>query len=198
MSKYLNSGMVAVFPATRRAEGTPNSRQFTEHAISNIVNKLVDKDSFVAYPIYTDSETVRPADGMYSNEANSKLNFNIAGYNFSVDYASLIAPFESFNSIYGIIIIDTSTSLTYVELKGTDETVGSDNKYRGISFDYAKPTGTGWVGDNYRGFKKESTQTTYYLKILEKSDQNWVVPHESLIRFSPDILLSTIDGGIII
>lgn len=180
---------IKVFPSTKRGTYQRSSRLISEENLTNIVNKLIDKDSFVIRP--------QPYNSLGTND---QIQFNIHGYYFSVPHIGSITTVlsDSAESIYANIITDTETvtvdniTYEYTELQGQD-TGSASSTYTGVSFTADAPD-TGEL---------TNTQTRYSLKILERasSTQNvWQVPYESMYKYEAQNVfgdISLIDGGVV-
>lgn len=178
---------IQVFPSTKRGTYQRSSRLISEENLTNIVNKLIDKDSFVIRP--------QPYNSLGTDDA---LQFNIHGYFFVVPHVGSITNLmpSGTESIYANIITDKETvtvdSITYeyIELQGQD-TGSASSTYTGVSFTADAPD-TSALTD---------TQTRYSLKILEKTAQNvWQVPLISMYKYEAQNVfgdISLIDGGVV-
>lgn len=158
----LKSEKIHVFPTPNRGtDYQPQARLVTEFNLTNIVNRLVDKDSFVIS--YDDT----PA----GNENN--ITFNIHGYWIKADLKE--SGLSTDSDLYARIQVKGSD---FIELYGTDEEYTSDNdkyyKYTGVEFLTSDP------GVDAGGY--------YSLKLLEKVKVNdswsWQVPADSCVRFT--------------
>lgn len=168
----LDSNKVKIFPTPNRGVGyQPQARLVTEFNLTNIVNRLVDKDSFVI---------------SYDNTPNAvenKITFNIHGYWIEANLKDSGLSITG-NLYAGITTKDNSVTSTteagvesttkFTELVGTDDDSG---KYTGVIFDINPIT----------------TNVTYSLKLLE----NGQVPADSWVRFKTDASTRsvTIDDG---
>ena len=105
--------------------------------------------------------------------------FNIHGYYFATTVGQLtqVAGIDN-TEVYATITLDPGTSTTYTELKGAD--IGS--YYTGVDFTTTAQSGT----------------DRYCLHLLHKDGSTWMVPQDSLIKFSvDDIDITEVDGGVI-
>ena len=177
MGNYLaDSSNIFVFPTTKREQISRSSRLLTEKNIVDIVNKLVDVESFVITRGYT-----------YGS--SSSIDFNIFGYYFNVsDFDEVIDSVTdgenvtSNSSIWANIIIDKVGD--YDELTGTDE----NDKYDGVIFTFNDP-----ISSSGRGYIKK-------LKLVEFSSNlisSAYVPESSLVKFVSS-RINPIDCGEII
>lgn len=193
---YLNSEDVTIFPSTRRATTYVKSKLMSEASVVNIINKLVDKDSFV---ITEDKDTVDEK----NSYANSAFEFNIHGYYFRVEKGSLLFDLATGkNRIYANIVVDES--LDFPEIVGidtTDKTTPTEETlyyYNGLRITLDNPLKTSTDG------------TIYSLQLFEKYQGNpagwvvptygaeksaWIVPASSRIKFNQYSLNLNIDGG---
>lgn len=160
----LDSNKVKIFPTPNRGVGyQPQARLVTEFNLTNIVNRLVNKDSFVI---------------SYDNTPNgieNKITFNIHGYWIEADLKDSGLSITG-NLYAGITTKDntvTSTTETGVESTKFTELVGTDDsgKYTGVIFDINPITNAG-----------------YSLKLLEKGQ----VPADSVVKFTTGISTTNI------
>lgn len=117
MANYLQSENISIFPTPNR--GTtyqPQARLVTEFNLTNIVNRLVDKESFVI------------------SYKNNKITFNIYGYWVEADFSNMSSLLEA-SVLYARIKVIGSD---FIELDGTDEkdTSSAEVKYvyKGVDF----------------------------------------------------------------
>ena len=141
--KYLNSNQLNVFPVTNKPS-EPQSRLTTEYNITNLINRLVDKKSFV----------------ITSNNALSTdpLEFTLDGYYVKVDIMSeflnaldlddfTASNNTEINKIFAAICInereaeDVPNAPKFQELMGTDYSIENKesndelkDKYTGVMF----------------------------------------------------------------
>ena len=142
MGNYLaNSSNIFVFPTTKREQVSRSSRLLTEKNIVDIINKLVDVESFVITRGY-----------VYGSD--SSIDFNIYGYYFNVsnfdDVVDAVTNGESISqssSIWANIIINKIGD--YDELYGTDE----NGEYGGVIFTFNGPMN----GGLYQGYPRYLT-----------------------------------------
>ena len=126
----LQSSKISIFPTPDRSTD-PQARLITEFNLVNIVNRLVDKDSFVIS--YDDTPD--------SNSNQNKITFNIHGYWIEADlkdsdldkgnlYASISITSKSNTNPFAELIGQDSSSGTYTGVKfSTDPFKGDDAKY---------------------------------------------------------------------
>ena len=161
------SNAITVFPSTKRGSTQRSARLISEENLVNIINKLVDKDSFV----------VSTNDGLSSI---SPFMFNIHGYLFTVSALSNITTsFSSANEIYAYIITETNDG--YTELKGQD----ADSQYNGVNFVSAISDFPA-IG---------ATEHLYSLQILQKVSGSWVIPNASMVKYNGVNIFGDVDGG---
>lgn len=171
---YINSNSIDVFPCANRG-GNHNlqSRLTSEYNLTNIINQLIDQDSFVITTSLT---------------SGGPLSFNIHGYYFNVlNYNDIINLGISGDDIYASIRIKANTStggVIFHELSvgGTEENEGSgldDNDptnglFRGIIF--TSPSDIPDAGGDQ----------IYSLHILHRDSGVWSIPQESTVKFITD------------
>lgn len=182
---YISSSNITVFPCANRG-GSYNmySRMTSEYNLTNIVNQLLDVDSFVITPSLSDQ---------------SEISFNIHGYYFTVsDYTNItsLEGLQSAKDIYACIVVNTETSqqsnLQYQELNvfnssGTPGGINLDNSadstFRGVFFNTSAIEGVG----------------VYCLHILTQVDGEWQIPQESTVKFitNSNKVSVSIDDGVL-
>lgn len=165
----LESSKISIFPTpNREATYQPQARLITEFNLINIVNRLVDKESFVI------------------SYKNNEIIFNIYGYWIKADLTGLSIT----GDLYARIQVTASEGSDFTELQGTDEkdTSGSESKYtyRGVTF---------ITGDNIVSFT--DSDGWHSLKLLEKVGDTWQVPEDSQVKFATGAKTRsiTIDDG---
>lgn len=106
----LESGKIKIFPTPNRGtDYQPQARLVTEFNLTNIVNRLVDKESFVI------------------SYKNNKITFNIYGYWVEADFTD--NPSLLTGNLYARIqVLDTNN---FAELNGGDTEAA---KYEGVTF----------------------------------------------------------------
>ena len=169
---YLQSDDISVFPATRRTYESSYARQVTEASLVGIVNKLIDRDGFVV------NKTLPTTQG-------AKLYFNIHGYYFEAEPGDIIDLFNSnVENIYAVIELSTGVDASpFIELVGQDEEESDISIYKGIEFVNSQPA---------------AASNRYSLHLLQKTGEGWIIPEDSIVKFSPESLdITLIDGGII-
>lgn len=185
----LYSQEIQVFPSTKRGVYQRSSRLISEENLTNIVNKLIDKDAFV----------IRHDTPYMAEHADDPLQFNIHGYYFLIPHASsVINLVGNTDSIYANIITDTATvtvegnTYEYTELYGQD-TGSAVSWYTGVSFTPNAPDTSALT----------ETQTRYSLKILERDNHmygDWRIPNESMYKYEGQSVfgdINLIDGGVV-
>lgn len=176
MGNYLaNSSNIFVFPTTKREQISRSSRLLTEKNLVDIVNRLVDVESFVITRNF-----------VYGSK--SSLDFNIFGYYISVDnFDSVIESVTSNESIVkgssiwaNIFIYKTGD---YDELYGSDE----DGVYSGVVFTFNNPiTGTG---------DDSKVKNLKLVEFEEASIESAFIPQMSLVKFTVERFMNPIDCG---
>lgn len=113
---FLNSANIKIFPTPNRGTNyQPQARLVTEFNLTNIVNRLVDKESFVI------------------SYKNNEIIFNIYGYWIKADLTNLSIT----NELYARIRVPELEGSTFIELEGTDteDPPSSGNyTYHGVTF----------------------------------------------------------------
>ena len=144
MSSYLASNKIDVFPSTHRAGYETTARLITEANLINLINQLLDRESF----IITNEENFSTA---------TDLEFNIHGYYFKANKAALLA-LDAFPSANDIIeaSITLSSSGDYTTLSGSDES----SEYKGLAFNIVSQA-------------TDDTSTTFYLPIVKYENNSW-------------------------
>ena len=122
MANYLQSENISIFPTPNRGTNyQPQARLVTEFNLTNIVNRLVDKESFVI------------------SYKNNKITFNIYGYWVEADFSKMSSLLEA-SVLYARIKV---TGSDFIELDGTDEKDISSTEvkylYKGVEFLTEKP-----------------------------------------------------------
>lgn len=163
----LESSKISIFPTPNRGTD-PQARLITEFNLVNIVNRLVDKESFVI------SYDNTPA-GIENN-----IIFNIYGYWIKANLKnnSLLTN-ASNSSLYARIQVKKLSNSDFTELQGEDK----NNTYSGVEFLAGNP---GTDSDGWHS-----------LKLLEKVSGTWQVPEDSKVRFTTGTQTRsvTIDDG---
>lgn len=178
MGNYLaNSSNIFVFPTTKREQVSRSSRLLTEKNIVDIVNKLIDVESFVITRNY-----------IYG--VGSSIDFNINGYYINVDDFDEVIDsvvdgetITSNSSIWANILIYKTGD--YDELFGTDE----DNKYSGVIFTFNNPLSSSNAGAVVKKLK--------LIEFSSSSINSATIPQNSLVKFTAD-RINPIDCGEII
>lgn len=171
----LASEKISVFPSTKRGNTERSARLISEENLVNIINKLVDKDSFV---ISGSPDTAL---------SDTYIEFIIHGYYFKADREALIEQFTNSLNIYAVIYTENTES-GYTVLKGQD-TGGVNSTYKGVHF---------FNNENGNSTDFENGDTRYCLLLLSRASTNddWYVPKESMLNIKgfriQDI---NVDGG---
>ena len=163
---YINSNAINVFPcANRGSDYNLQSRLTSEYNLTNIINQLIDQDSFVITSVLT---------------TDGPLAFNIHGYYFNVSNYTSITGLGLGNDIYAYIRVFSSTSngVVFQELgtSGTEEgtELDSNSTFMGVNF-VATQEEVPTSGDN---------NFYYSLHILHSDNgTNWTIPEESTVKF---------------
>ena len=172
MGQYLSdSNNILVFPTTKREVNDRKARLLTEQNLVDIVNRLLDVDSFVITKDF---------------DINGSFEFNIHGYFFKIDDIGDIirlivdgetsggSTINSGDCIYASI--HTFITGDYEELYGVDE----NGSYDGVVFTLNEPI----------------QNTDKFLKILQYSSSgNWFVPRSSYAKFDGNSLIDPLDCG---
>lgn len=178
---YPASDSIEVFPTTKRGDTQKSARLITEQSFVSIVNRLLDIKSFVITRQFSYSKVDKRK---FLIKNASSLEFNICGYYFKLtDTTKMINNFIDFiyyndnavikgTSIYANI--HTFMTGDYEELYGTD----NNGTYDGLVLTLNKPL----------------LSTDKYLKILEYDGSNWIIPEESLYKYTYD-RIGSIDCG---
>lgn len=159
---YIKSNAINVFPCANRGTAyNLQSRLTSEYNLTNIINQLIDTDSFVI-----------------SNNLSNGISFNIHGYYFNViDYTSITNLDTSWTDVYAEITIASNTvdglvfnELTTVETEDVATDLDADTNFTGIAFTGTKPA---------------EAQYHYSLHILHRDSMSsdWYIPPESTVKF---------------
>ena len=119
----LESNKISIFPTPNRgATYQPQARLVTEFNLTNIVNRLVDKESFVI------------------SYENNEIIFNIYGYWIKADLTQ--SDLLTGESLYARIQVIAPEDSDFIELQGSD----TDGKYSGVEFltEYSGTDSDGW------------------------------------------------------
>ena len=178
MSNSLASSTnIFIFPTTKREQISRSSRLLTEKNLVDIVNKLVDVDSFMITK-------------NYSYGSNKSLEFNIGGYYINVnDFDSvidLVTNNESVvkgSSIWANIFLYKTGD--YEELYGADE----NGSYSGVVFTFNTPINSIGNGGTVKNLE--------LVNFLNSSIESAYIPDSSYIKFIPE-RMNPIDCGEII
>lgn len=163
----LESSKISIFPTPNRGTD-PQARLITEFNLVNIVNRLVDKDSFV---ISYDNTPAAP---------ENNIIFNIYGYWIKANLKGNSLLTSASNSLlYARIQVKKLSDSAFTELQGED----INGTYSGVEFLTGNP---GTDSDGWHS-----------LKILEKVDGKWQIPEDSWVKFTTSATTRsvTIDDG---
>ena len=162
---YIKSNAINVFPCANRGTAyNLQSRLTFEYNLTNIINQLIDTDSFVI-----------------SNNLSNGISFNIHGYYFSVsDYTSITNLDSSWTDVYATITISSNVlvdGVIFNELivTGTEDIGASDS----LDNDQTEFTGVAFSNSPAKG------DNTYSLHILHRDStgSSWYIPPESTVKF---------------
>ena len=173
--EYIESSNIVVFPCANRSEDyNLQSRVMSEYNMTNIINQLTERDSFVI------SDTV---------DTGIPFEFNIHGYYFCVaDYSKITEKFtgETDNKIYAVISINEQQkdNVIYKELAIIPSEQTSLDDSNGMF------CGLGFVSS------VEEPSSYYKLLILEKHEGLWVIPKNSKIKFTSKFSVLVDDGDL--
>ena len=208
---YINSASIKVFPCGgRNKDSDPLARLTTEYNLVSIINRLVDKDSFI---VTTHENGTRISDTKYQNEY---YQVNIGGYLFTINAVKDIFDAAASTSSEGQYLnasIRVDTDSYYQQLGPLTELpsytydngiLDNDYGFVGISFDCSdeKFQNTSELTLFERSFVIDDETGTYYLKsdgnytktepanyIGKKYSptNNWVECEDSKIKFETKI-----------
>lgn len=119
MAEYIKSKDIIVAPAVRRSTSKPEARLLSEQSMVNIINKLIDRNSFVITKEF---------------KGDSPFEFNIYGYYFRVSRGDELIASDSATDRYATITLDEGEHFT--ELIGQDDDQGN---YTGLTIQSEKP-----------------------------------------------------------
>ena len=175
---YIESENIKMYPTSHRDVNKDKFANLsTEFNISNLINRLVDKDSFVV---------------KWANSDNI-ITFNIHGYWFEVKLNSeLLSNASNVSNLYAAIQIKTIESgysdglpvLSNIKENSITALDDNDNdEFQGIIFAN---------DENYLG-----VNINYSLHLLTKINDVWVVPENSKVKFTTNETTKsiTIDDG---
>lgn len=167
---YINSEHISIFPFSKIRNNKDKDRLFYENNIAGIIRQLIDTEGF----IITAPEKIQ-----LESSLDSKLEFNLHGYNIIIDEGAYI--FESVpqdvNHIYAEIILDTSGVTP--EISGQDV----DNYFEGLEIIATKNK------------LPSSENNKYRLELFELIDNIWVVCQKSKLKFNSNVInITGIDG----
>lgn len=177
MAGFVGSENIQVFPCGRRAaEFDLKSRITTEYNLVSIINRLVDKESFIVTDVDFSS-------GIATNDGRM-FSFNIGGYLFTTTPEAIFSSLslilkDSDTNIFAYIGIETTedNNQALYELASFKPDQGSstgstyldtDSEFVGVAFDTSAPTSSEYLS----------------LKLFEKrSDMKWYFVEDSKIKF---------------
>lgn len=190
---YLDSRRVKLFPSAYRGntetiEYDPEAKLTTEYNLTTIINRIVDKDSFViSRKIEDDKKDI--------------LKCSIHGYYFSIDLTdesstngtNPLAKFKNAIQIYATIKLQN--------VEGTYTPGTSATKYSLLSLTNQKSSTLNILDDDEDGFvglnlsdTKSNLIGTYSLLILYRDNitMSWSIPEESKLKISTDSIYNPI------
>lgn len=196
MSNYIKQNKIHAYPVTNKPS-EPNSRLNTEKNLIYIINRLVDKDSFVVTSNFISGKgTILN----YATNLTEKLMFNIHGYLFETtigDIVTAVGQIVPGQRIYASIYLTTSpstdglTSFEYliggeINAQTSPKPDGAEeNDYTGVKFTIGEPS-----------IPDDSTIQMYKLCILDYTASGLTIPRESKIRFNQWALEGLDDGDL--
>lgn len=189
---YLDSRRVKLFPSAYRGntetiEYDPEAKLTTEYNLTTIINRIVDKDSFVISRKIEDDKDI--------------LKCSIHGYYFSIDLTdesstngtNPLTDFTNAKQIYATIKLQN--------VEGTYTPGTSSTKYSLLSLANQKSSTLNILDDDKDGFvglnlsdTKSNLIGTYSLLILYWDDikKSWSIPEESKLKISTDSIYNPI------
>lgn len=156
------SNNIKVFPSVKRSdEYDLAARLPSEYNLTNIINRLTGKDSFIITGLDVSVENNKP-----------QINVgecNIKGYYFNITSPIMLNDIGNNTKIYLYIEVEERDSFT--ELKGND-TGTTNSEYSGLKISYTEPT----VG--------------YYLLLATKDNitGTWINNTQASIRYTSEML----------
>lgn len=201
--QFLNSDKVKVFPCGgRNSTYDPQARLTTEYNLVSIINRLVDKKSFIVT-----TNSVKVDVGNTNNP--QPLSINIGGYLFNIDSSKSILNLfsEDLNKsenkyIVANIKIDSykNGDVNYQQLKAIEDTqTTSDGKTTYESSLDINETFKGLSFNIYETLTISNDEKT--LILFEKRSDGWYQYEDSKLKFETDTYGNTrsvkIDDGFI-
>lgn len=159
---YITTNNIEVFPSTKRVDAQRTSRLLVESNLVSLVNRLVDKDSFVITQEFA---------------TNKPVELNLNGYYFKIasgeDLTSLATNNET--RIWASIVVTAPSAQEglYAELYGQDD----DNMYKGLTITCSNSDSEPTISDVPVG------ASVYHLLVLKMNGNTWEVPTDSLVIF---------------
>ena len=154
----VNIDNIYAFPAVNK-NTQPTARLTTEYNLTSIVNRLVNKESFIFAPDLGTDLTNNPT-----------IKFNIKGYLFEEICSNILNLFgDTTTNIYAKIKFkstNSSDSERNLQLDGE-----SESKFIGLDFVESKPN------------------EGYYIHLLTKVEDSWEIPRNSYIKFTSDSII---------
>lgn len=152
----INSNNIVVFPSVNRSVvGTTHKEavQFTELNVTQIINRIVDRDSFIV---------------KVSNVVDNKVDItiNIFGYYFDIKQLDLSSFSTSVYAYVDILNKVDGVTISY-NLVGED----SNDVFTGLNIVSTVPSNT------------DVTKTRYSLLLFTKTNNVWSVNEDALIKF---------------
>ena len=174
MAANISSRNIKVFPSAKRGANATyaEARLSTEASLINIINQLVDVDSFVITDTY---------------EGNKSLEFNIHGYYFKIlsPQLNLIPLVPDAQDIFASITLIPVGGL--MELNGVDDDDSQNSLYRGL--------GIGASAQDAQQIPPVDIYQIFTMHLLTKSGNNWIIPEESKLKFNKSLGTIIVDGG---
>ena len=152
----INSNNIVVFPSVNRSvAGTTHKEavQFTELNVTQIINRIVDRDSFI----------VKVSD-VVDNKVD--ITINIFGYYFDIKQLDLSSFSTSIYAYVDILNKVDGVTISY-NLVGED----SNDVFTGLNIVSTVPSNT------------DVTKTRYSLLLFTKTNNVWSVNEDALIKF---------------
>lgn len=152
----INSNNIVVFPSVNRSVvGTTHKEavQFTELNVTQIINRIVDRDSFI----------VKVSD-VVDNKVD--ITINIFGYYFDIKQLDLSSFSTSVYAYVDILNKVDGVTISY-NLVGED----SNDVFTGLNIVSTVPSNT------------DATKTRYSLLLFTKTNNVWSVNEDALIKF---------------
>lgn len=150
---------IKVFPSVKRSdEYDLAARLPSEYNLTNIINRLTGKDSFIITGLDISIES--------NNIQINPGECNIKGYYFNITSPIILNDIGTNTNIYLYIEVEEKDSFT--ELKGND-TGENNSEYSGLKISYTEPEG-------------------YYLLLATKDGDNWINNTQASIRYTSEMV----------